>query len=60
MLKIASVTKNSDVTIVRNFAHLYALLDPKDYNDLHDFYQKIAAADQQQLVLSKPSTAKVN
>jgi len=60
MLKIASVTKNSDVTIVRNFAHLYALLDPKDYKDLHDFYQKIAAADQQQLVLSKPSTAKAN
>jgi hypothetical protein len=53
MLKIASTTKTSDVTVNRTFAHNYAILDSKEYTDLHDFYQKIATADQQQLVLTR-------
>jgi Domain of Unknown Function with PDB structure (DUF3857)/Transglutaminase-like superfamily len=53
MLKIGSATKGSDVTVVRNFAHNYTVLDPKEYTDLHDYFQKIATADQQQLVLTR-------
>jgi len=60
MLKIGSATKGNDVTVVRNFAHNYAILDSKEYADLHDYYQKIATADQQQLVLSRASAAKGN
>jgi hypothetical protein len=39
--------------VVRVFARNFCLLYPKDYNDLRDFYQKVAAADQAQLVLTK-------
>jgi hypothetical protein len=60
MLKISSVAKDSDVTVSRVFAHNYALLDSKEYGDLHDYYQKIAAADQQQLVLTRAPAAKGN
>jgi hypothetical protein len=41
------------VTITRTLAYNFAVLDPKEYSDLHDFYQKVAAADQQQLVLAR-------
>ncbi len=34
-------------------AYNFTLLDPKYYSDLHDFYQKVATADQQQLVLTR-------
>jgi hypothetical protein len=54
------VAKDSDVTVSRVFAHNYALLDSKEYGDLHDYYQKIAAADQQQLVLTRAPAAKGN
>jgi hypothetical protein len=60
MLKISSVAKDSDVTVSRVFAHNYSLLDSKEYGDLHDYYQKIAAADQQQLVLTRAPAAKGN
>jgi hypothetical protein len=35
-------------------------LPSKDYGDLHDFYQKVATADQQQLVLTRAQVAKGN
>jgi transglutaminase-like putative cysteine protease len=61
MLKIASGTKGSTVTVARNFAHNYAILDAKEYADLHDYFQKVAAADQQQLVLTRtPAPPKGN
>jgi len=53
MLRIHSAVKDDSVVVVRVFARGFCMLDPKEYNDLHDFYQKVAAADQQQLVLSK-------
>jgi len=60
MLKIASTAKDNAVEVVRVFAHNYSLLEPKDYNDLHDYYLKIAAADQQQIVLTRAAAAKGN
>lgn len=53
LLKISANTDGSTVNVVRMFAYNYTLLDSKYYGDLHDFYQKIAAADQQQLVLTR-------
>ena len=55
LLKISSSPSGSDVKITRSLAYNFTLLDPKEYPNLHDFYQKVAAADQQQLVLTASS-----
>jgi hypothetical protein len=57
VLRIHSAAKDGSVEVARIFARNFALLDPKEYNDIHDFYLKIAAADQQQLVLRKTPLA---
>jgi hypothetical protein len=49
---LKAAAKNKEVQVVRTLAKNFALLDPKEYKDLRDFYQKIATADQQQLVLT--------
>jgi len=46
--------------VVRNFARDFAMLNYVDYSDLHDFYLKLAAADQQQLVLTRALGVKGN
>jgi hypothetical protein len=58
MVKIDSRTTADSVEVTRNFAYNFTLLDPKDYPDLHDFYLKLAAADQQQVVLARAAEAK--
>jgi len=60
LLKIRSTAMDGSVQVTRLLAHNYTLLDPKDYNDLHGFYQKVATADQQQLVLTRTTAAKGN
>ena len=50
----------SDVTVARTVAFNFSVLPAKDYGDLHDFYQKVATADQQQLVLTHSQVAKGN
>jgi hypothetical protein len=52
--------KDDQVTVVRALARNFFLLDPKSYNDLHDFYLKVAAADQQPLVLIRSAGANGN
>jgi hypothetical protein len=41
------------IDIKHIFARAFVLLDPKEYPALHDYYQKIAVADQQQVVLTQ-------
>jgi hypothetical protein len=53
LLKISANVDGGKAEVVRMFAYNYTLLDPKAYADLHDFYQKVATADQQQLVLTR-------
>lgn len=60
LLKISSSLSGSDVKITRSLAYVFTLLDPKEYPNLHDFYQKVAAADQQQLVLTAATAGKGN
>jgi hypothetical protein len=60
MLKIASTATAKSVTVERNLAYNFTILAPKDYPDLHDFYQKVATADQQQLVLTRAPAATGN
>lgn len=49
---------SSSITGARILARGFTLLDPKDYMQLHDFYQKVIAADQQPLVLSAAQASK--
>jgi hypothetical protein len=60
MLRVVTTTQNGSVLIKRVLAHNYTILDPREYADLHGFYQKVAAADQQQLVLTTSPPAKGN
>jgi len=60
VFKVKSVANKNDVTVARTFVRGFALLDPKDYSALRDFYQKVAAADQQQLVLKVSSATSGN
>jgi hypothetical protein len=47
----------SSVTSARTLARGFTLLDAKDYAGLHDFYQRVATADRQQLVLAPAAQA---
>ena len=44
--------EGGSITNARVLQRGFTLLDPKDYEQLHDFYQKVVAADQQSLVLN--------
>jgi hypothetical protein len=48
------------IEIKHIFARAFVLLDPKEYSALRDYYQKLAATDQQQLVLVKAAGATGN
>lgn len=47
----SKVTADS-ITSARILARGFTLLSAKEYEQLHDFYQKVVAADQQQIVLT--------
>lgn len=51
IMKIQSKTTGNDVEVTRDLAYNFTLVDSKDYGTLHDFYQKVDAADQQQIAL---------
>ena len=55
ILQIKSSNTGSDVTLLRTFGRAFTVLPASDYGALRDFYQKVAAADQQQLVLDAPA-----
>jgi hypothetical protein len=59
-LKIGSSAQNGIVNVDRTFVRNFALLDPEEYNILRYIYVRMAAADQQQLVLTRDSPAKGN
>jgi hypothetical protein len=59
-VKIQSESTADNVRVQRMLAYNYTLLDATDYSNLHDFYQKVATADQQQLVLTRLPIAKGN
>jgi hypothetical protein len=60
VLKIAADASGDQVSITRTLAYNFVMLDHKEYPTLHDFYQKVAAADQQQLVLTRAPAGKGN
>jgi hypothetical protein len=57
LLQIKSSTNKNDINVTRSLIRGFALLEPKDYPALRDFYQKVTTADQQQLVLTAAGPA---
>jgi hypothetical protein len=53
MLTVKSVSAPGQITIAHSLASAFTFAKPEEYQDLRGFYQKVAAADQQQLVLTK-------
>jgi hypothetical protein len=60
LLRIHSSVEDNSVKVLRTLAYNFTLLDPKEYASLHDFYLKVATADQQQLVLTRAPAVKGN
>lgn len=60
VFKVKTSVSGNDVMVVRTVAFNFSVLPSKDYGDLHDFYQKVATADQEQLVLTRSQAAKGN
>jgi hypothetical protein len=59
-LQLKSAVDKNDIKMGRSFIRAFAILEPKDYPALRDFYQKTATADQQPLVLIAAPAAKGN
>jgi hypothetical protein len=55
-----SKTDAGQITIVRQLSRAFTFAKPEEYKDLREFYEKVAAADQQQLVLTTATAAKGN
>jgi hypothetical protein len=47
-----SLTQPSQITVAQTLTRAFTLAKPEEYQDLRGFYQKVAAADQGQLVLT--------
>ena len=60
VLRIDSGAKEQTLEVTRVFTREFTVLIPSDYDDLHNFYLKLAAADQQQIVLARSAAAKGN
>ena len=60
ILKIASHTTPDGADVQRTLVYNFTLLGATDYPNLHDFYQKVSTADQQQIVLTRAMVAKGN
>jgi hypothetical protein len=58
VMELKSTTDKNGITITRNLVRGFAMLPPKDYPGLRDFYQKVATADQEQMVLTAAPVAK--
>ena len=57
VFQLKSTPSGNDLTITRTLARAFTLLQPDDYGSMRDFYQKVNAADQQQIVLTSSTTA---
>ncbi len=57
VMQIKAILKGNSVVVGRALIYNYTVLSPTDYSSLHDFYQKVATADQQQIVLTRTSLA---
>jgi len=59
-LVVKTTPAPGSIEIKHIFARVFVLLDAKDYPALHDYYQKVATTDQQQLSLASSGVAAGN
>jgi hypothetical protein len=57
---VKTQTGAGQITVQRLLARAFDLAKPDEYQDLRGFYQKVAAADQSELVLTTAPAAKGN
>jgi hypothetical protein len=57
ILSISSTPAPGQITITRSLMRAFTFAKPQEYQYLRAFYQKIAASDQQQLVLTASPAA---
>ncbi|HUB51895.1 MAG TPA: DUF3857 and transglutaminase domain-containing protein [Terracidiphilus sp.] len=60
MLIVKSQTSPDQLIIADSVARNFSTAKPEEYQDLRGFYQKVAATDQEQLVLTSATAAKGN
>ncbi len=58
--ELRTKVEGSSIIDARIFARAFTILDAKDYVQLHDFYQKVVAADRQPLVLTGEQVGEVH
>jgi transglutaminase-like putative cysteine protease len=54
---LKTTTQPGVVTVSRHIVRAFAMAKPQEYQDLRGFYQKVAVADQQQLVLTTSTSS---
>jgi len=59
-LTTKTVSAAGKITVFRQLSRAFTFAKAEEYQDLRGFYQKVAASDQQQLVLSHAPAAKGN
>ncbi len=52
LLVVKSLTQPGQITIAQTLSNAFTIAEPEEYQDLRGFYQKVAEADQAQLVLT--------
>jgi len=57
VFQLKSKVDGNKIDVVRSMSRGFTILKPDDYKALHEFYQKVATADQQQLVLTSATKA---
>jgi len=60
VFQMKSTATGNDLSVTATLARAFTFLQPEEYGQLRDFYQKVAAADQQQLVLHMTDAPKGN
>jgi hypothetical protein len=60
VFQMKSTPNGNDLSVTATLARAFTFLQPDEYGQLRDFYQKVAAADQQQLVLHATEAPKGN
>ena len=59
-LTITMKAGKGEIQVTRSLVYNFTILDPEEYGTLHDFYQKVASADQEQITLAKGAPARGN
>ncbi len=58
MLEVKTAMQPGQITVAQTLTRAFTLAKPEEYKDLRGFYQKVAAADQGQLVFTVPANQK--